>query len=251
MIKRRVKMKITPELLPLIEWWEKEGKQTLTFVAIAVAAVGAFYGYRSYNANKEASASKAFVSSQLVDDLEAANDAYGSTKAANAIKMKLAKSYFDQGKYSEAKAIYEALAKTPAAGFDEVGAIGIAACLEADGAYAEAAKCFDALQEEKPASFLALNAQLGAARCYALAGDKAKALSRLNAIKAANKGKEDIVARVDAALDLVNRLGKEAAQPVVAEEKKEEASPAADEKPAEKADASAAEKKDAAPAKAK
>ena len=73
----------------------------------------------------------------------------------------------------------------------------------------------------------------------------------MNAIKAANKGKEDIVARVDAALDLVNRLGKEAAQPVVAEEKKEEASPAAAEKPAEKADASAAEKKDAAPAKAK
>lgn len=242
-------MKITPELLPLIEWWEKEGKQTIIFVAIALVAVGAFYGYRSYSANKEASASKAFVTSQLVDDLEAANEAYGNTKAANVIKMKLAKSYFDQGKYSEAKAIYEELGKNPVSGFDEVGAIGIAACLEAEGSYAEAAKRLDALFEEKPASFLVLNAQIGAARCYALSGNKAKALSRLEPLKNANKGKEEVVARIDAAIDLVNRLGKEAAEAPVAAEDSKRATTA--ENPPVAANATNATNKAAVPAQAK
>ena len=34
-------LRTNPELLPLIEWWEKDGKETVIYLLVAAIAVGA------------------------------------------------------------------------------------------------------------------------------------------------------------------------------------------------------------------
>ena len=41
-------LKTNPELLPLIEWWEKEGKQTVIWLLVAAIAVGGWYGWKNH-----------------------------------------------------------------------------------------------------------------------------------------------------------------------------------------------------------
>ena len=36
-------LKNNPELIPLIEWWEKDGKQTVAMLAVAAVAFGGWY----------------------------------------------------------------------------------------------------------------------------------------------------------------------------------------------------------------
>ena len=45
-----IDLKKNPELIPVIEWWEKDGKQTLICVLVAVAAVAGWYGWKHHRA---------------------------------------------------------------------------------------------------------------------------------------------------------------------------------------------------------
>ena len=124
---------------------------------------------------------------------------------------------FDAGRYEEALAAYEALAADAPDGFADVPVVGRAQCLEAMSKFEEAQKAFDAFAEANPTNYLTLTAQLGAARCIAQSGDKKKALARIEAIRAANKGDEVASARIDAAESLIKRFEK--GKPVAAEAK--------------------------------
>ena len=125
-----------------------------------------------------------------------------------ALKIRLAKSYFDAGRYEESLAQYDELAKNPPDGFADIPAVGKAHCLEALGRFDEAAAAFDAFAEANPKSCLLLTAQLGAARSFAQAGDTKKALARLDALKTAKKDDEQDVARIDATIASVQRSEK-------------------------------------------
>ena len=70
----------------------------------------------------------------------------------------------------------------------------------------EAQKAFDDFASANPTNYLALTAQLGAARCIAQAGDKTKALARIDSIKAANKSDEVATARIEAVEDVIKRF---------------------------------------------
>jgi hypothetical protein len=67
------------------------------------------------------------------------------------------------------------------------------------------AKAFDDFVAANPKSFLKLTAQLGAARCVAAAGDKKKALERLDALKAECDKDELAQERIAATSALVKR----------------------------------------------
>ena len=199
-------LKNNPELLPLVEWWEKDGRQTLAIAAVALVAVGGWYGWKNYRESTANAASSALVGAYTTEELEDAVARFSSQPVGGALKIRLAKSYFDAGRYEEALAQYEAVESNPPDGFADVPVVGKAHCLEALGRHAEAAAAFDAFSEANPSNYLALTAQLGAARSYAQAGDSKKALARIDALKAANKGKEAEIARIEAAESAIKRL---------------------------------------------
>ncbi len=199
-------LKTNPEFLPIVEWWEKDGKSTVIWAVVIAIAVGGWYGWKSHRASVKADSSAALVETFTTEEIEDAVAAYSGEKSEGALKLKLAKSYFDSGKYEEAMAIYEELDGNAPEGFADIPVVGKAQCLEALGKFAEAQTAFDKFAEANGKSYLALTAQLGAARCIAEAGDKTKALARIDAIKAANQGEEISLARIEATEKCIRRF---------------------------------------------
>ena len=194
-----------PELYPLIEWWEKDGKSTVIWLLAAAIVVGGYYGWKNHKAAVKTAASEALVNAYTTEEIEDAASKFSGSATAGALKLRLAKSYFDAGRFEEALAQYEALDGKAPDGFADIPVVGKAQCLEALGKFAEAQKAFDAFAEANPKSYLALTAQLGAVRAYVQAGDKTKALARIDALKAANKGDELATARIEAVETAIKR----------------------------------------------
>ena len=204
-------LRTNPELLPLVEWWEKDGKSTVIWLLVAAIAVGGWYGWKNHKAAVKAAASDALVNAYTTEEIEDAASKFSGSATAGALKLRLAKSYFDAGRYEEALAQYEALEGNAPDGFADIPVVGKAQCLEALGKFDEAAKAFDAFAEASPKNYLTLTAQLGAARSFAQAGDKKKALARTDALKSANKDDELSKARIEATEQVIKRFGQKAA----------------------------------------
>ena len=212
--------KINPEFLPLIEWWEKDGKQYVAGLLIAAVALGGWYGWKHYRVASAESAAEAVASAFTTEELEDAVSRHSGSESAGVLRIRLAKSYFDAGRYEEALSAYEALEADAPDGFADIPAVGRAQCLEALSRFDEALKAFDAFAEANPSSYLALTAKLGAARCVAQSGDKAKALERIAALKSDASGDEMAKARIEAVEDAIKRYGAVAAAPAAADEAK-------------------------------
>jgi len=198
-------LKTNPEFLPLVEWWEKDGKQIVLTLVVLLAVFGGWKYWKSHQAAVKAAASDALVSAFTTEELEDAVTKYGDKTAGSALKLRLAKSYFDGGRYEEALSLYEALDGKVTEGFEDIPVVGKAQCLEALGKYDDAGKAFDAFAAAKSKNPFTLTAQLGAVRCICRAGDKTKALARLDALKTANKGDELSKMRIEATESLVKR----------------------------------------------
>ena len=205
-------LKKNPELYPLIEWWEKDGKSTVIWLLVAAIAVGGWYGWKNHKASVKAAASDALVNAYTTEELEDAVAKFAGSATEGALKLRLAKSYYDAGRYEEALAQYEALVGNTSAGFADIPVVGKGQCLEALGRFDEAQKAFDAFAEANEKSYLKLTAQLGSARAIAQQGDKKKALARIDALKAANKDDELATARIEATETAIKRYEKKAAE---------------------------------------
>jgi predicted negative regulator of RcsB-dependent stress response len=227
-------MKVNPEFLPVVEWWEKDGKQLVVYLTVAAIAVGGWYWWKNHTAAVKAAAQDALVSAYTTEELEDCVSKFAGSATEGALKLRLAKSYYDAGRYEEALAQYEALVGNAPDGFADIPEVGKAQCLEALGKFDEAAKAFDAFAEANPKSYLKLTAQLGAARSFAQAGDKKKALARLDALKAAVKDDALSSARVEATQTAVKRYEKKVAAAAAKLEPAKEAPAAKKDAPAKK-----------------
>ena len=219
-------LKKNPELYPLIEWWEKDGKSTVVWLLVAAIAVGGYYGWKNHRAAVKAAASDALVNAYTTEEIEEAASKFSGSATAGALKLRLAKSYFDAGRFEEALAQYESLDGKAPDGFADIPTVGKAQCLEALGKFVEAQKAFDAFAEANPKSYLTLTAQLGAARCLAQAGDKKAALARIETLKAANKEEGIEKARIEATESTIKRFEKKVEAPAAPAPKAEEKKPA-------------------------
>jgi len=186
----------------------QEIKGTLPWLLAAAVAVGGWYGWKNNTAERKAAASESLVNAFTVEEIEESVEKFGGTDAGGALRLRLAKKYFDGERFQDALDLYDKLAKNPPDGFADVPAVGRAQCLEALGKFAEAQKEFDAFAEKNPKSFLALTAKLGGARSLAEAGDKKAALDRLAALKETVKDDALAKMRVEATEDVVKRYAK-------------------------------------------
>lgn len=197
-------LKQYPEFIPVIEWWEKDGKKTVICLVAVLAVFAGYKGVKAHVASVKAAASDALVSAYTTEEMEKAVADFGGKTAGGVLKLRLAKSYYDAGNFEAALEQYEDAAKGELSGFEAIPVVGKAQCLEALGKTDEALAAFDAFAAENTNSYLTLTAQLGAARCLAAKGDKDGALQRLAALKETDD--ELAKARVEATETVVTRF---------------------------------------------
>lgn len=199
-------LKKYPEFIPVIDWWEKDGKKTVICLVAVLAVFGIYKSIQAKVASTKAAAAEAVTAAYTTEELENAVADFGSKDAGGALKLRLAKNYFDNAKYEEALAQYEDAEKSGIPGFEAIPVVGKAHCLEALGKTDDALAAFDAFVEANPAHYLTLTAQLGGVRCLAAKGDKDGALKRLETLKAAVADDELAKARIEATEALIKRI---------------------------------------------
>lgn len=198
-------LKNNPELIPLIEWWEKSGKQTMILLAAVLVVFGGYMLFQKRAATAKAEASAA-TQATTIEALEQAYGSYGDLDSGNLIGLKLAKKYFDEGRFDAAMAKYDELSGKELNGLELVPAVGKAFCLEGMKKFDEALAAFDKFVAEHPSTYLTLTAQIGAARVTAEKGDKEGALQRLAAIRESVKNDAVQTGRVEEAETLIKRM---------------------------------------------
>lgn len=203
-----MEMRIPDELLPVVEWWERDGKQTLAILAVAAVLVGCWFGVKGWRQARINAAGDALMNAESVEELEAAVASFGSSKSGPALRLRLAKAYYDARNYESASIAYGELQGNAPEGFEDLPYLGAAECLEALERYDEALKAFDAFVEERPASPFVFEARLGAVRVLAQSGDREGAQKRIAAMKDEFKDDTTATERLDAAEDLVKRWQK-------------------------------------------
>ncbi len=182
-----------------------EAKKCVPYVAAAIIVVAGYYGIRNYRAEQREKAAAALTESLTAEELEEAVANYGSGKSGAALKIKLAKKYFDTARYEEALALYEELDGKAGAAFDAIPVVGKAQTLEALARTDEALKIYEEFAAANPDNYLALTAKLGVVRCVAK-GDKAAGQAKLAELKESVKDDEASLARVEALEEVINRL---------------------------------------------
>jgi len=193
------------ELLPVYDWWKTNGSQFLvTLVTAGILFLGA-WAFMQYRQQKISKSNAELVQATSLEDLEVVVAKYGSTKAGNAARLRLAKAYFDAANYEEALNAYTVcLKKGPPAGFSGVASIGRAYALEALNRLDEALAAYEASDKESDGYFLQPLAKMGIARIYALQGkkeDAKKLLENLKAQKTGNATWEMAIANLEGVVD--------------------------------------------------
>ena len=65
-------VKKTPELLPVWDWWVKDGRSTVTWLLVAGVCVAGWYAFKNWQAGRTAAANTALVNAFTADELEEA-----------------------------------------------------------------------------------------------------------------------------------------------------------------------------------
>ena len=99
-------VKKTPELLPVWDWWVKDGRSTVTWLLVAGVCVAGWYAFKNWQAGRAAAANTALVNAFTADELEEAVAKFGGSATGSALKLRLAKSYLDGERWEEAEKVY-------------------------------------------------------------------------------------------------------------------------------------------------
>jgi len=177
------------EMLPLYDWWKANGSQFLVTVAAAAVLIGGAFAFKQYRAAKIAGANQELLKASSLEELESVVAKYGSTKAGNAARLRLAKAYYDASKYDEALNTYDdCIRKGAPIGFGEIAALGRAHALEGLNRLDEALAAFQDFDKANEGHNMQPMAKMGIARIYTLQGKKDEAKKLLENLKAQKTG---------------------------------------------------------------
>lgn len=179
---------IPEELLPVIDWFQENGKSFLIqLVIILIVFFGAF-AFKQHYANKTQAASASILAANDVPGLEELNGKFGNTKAGALIRLRLARAYYEFGDFDLSASAFKDFAKSKDKhALAPEARLGYAASLEAQQKFSEAIDAYNSVNAShgSPADFAA---NFGIARCTAANGDKSTALNSLDFLLAENKG---------------------------------------------------------------
>lgn len=144
----------------------KQGKPIAVGLCIALAVTMSVVLYRNRTRAKVQQASHMLSSARTVQDLEAITMQHPSSAVAPLAMIKLAKAYYNAGKYDMALDKYiEFKLKFPDHQMAAAAELGRIHCLEAGGRLGEAYEAFTAFWADHPDDFLTSQAVFGRARC--------------------------------------------------------------------------------------
>ncbi len=193
------------EMLPLYDWWKANGSQFLITVAAAAVLIGGAIAFKQYRAAKIAGANQELLKASSLEELETVVAKYGSTKAGNAARLRLAKAYYDASKYDEALTAYDdCIRKGAPNGFAEIAALGRAHALEGLNRLDEALAAYQDFDRASDGHCMQPYAKMGVARIYTLQGKKDEAkklLENLKAQKTGNSAWEMVIANLEGVVD--------------------------------------------------
>ncbi|MEI7945170.1 MAG: tetratricopeptide repeat protein [bacterium] len=176
------------EFIPLYDWWKTNGRQFIIQAAIVVILVGSVMGGKYYYKSSIAAANKELLKANTTEELESLVNHYSNWKVGHTARLRLAKNYYDTGKYEDALAMYDiCVSKGKPSGFVEVAVMGRAMCFEAlatDKRLEEAMAAYTGFEKANPTHFLVMQAQMGQARVLTLQGKKDEAKKLLETLKA-------------------------------------------------------------------
>lgn len=173
-------VKKSPELLPVWDWWVREGRSTVTLLLVGAICVAGWYLFKNWRADRVAAANNALMNAFTTDELEEATVKFGGSSTGPALKLRLGKSYLDAERWEEAEKTYSGYiaAATKDDPFASLAMLGRAYALEGGRKFDEAEKEFSLLAADTNLPVNA-TAKLGVARCMALKGDKDGAIKML------------------------------------------------------------------------
>ena len=179
------------------ETYKKQISIGITAFVVVVIALVVFFKNRADN-NERAFTALAAIHQvydsgqfqQAIDGVPAQNlaglksivDNYGGTKGGDLAEFYLADSYFQLGKYAEALESFESCSSSEEL-VEASRLAGIAACHEALGQFADAGSYFEKAAGDELTEGTAAEHLNNAARNYALAGDKERAVEILKRLK--------------------------------------------------------------------
>ena len=169
------------ELLPVYDWYKSKGKDHILAAAIVLVVVIVVLAIVKYRDNVNAEASYALMGAEGVESFEGLNAKYTRTAVAPVISLRLAKAYYDAGRYADAAETYGAFArKNRKHILAPQGLLGQATALEADASLESGAGNSDGATDklsqardiyaklaEDPNAPVYAEAMMGQARCLA------------------------------------------------------------------------------------
>lgn len=227
-------MNTPEELIPVIDWWQKEGKKTVAMCVVAGLVGLAVYMWfrREHTRDVEASAYAYGNQNCTMEELLKAADDYKDCDTAGMIKLRIAKMYEADGDYNKALEVYTVLVdeKSVPAVCASAPELGVARCNEALYKWAEAKAAYDSVAgSDQASSTSAFNAKVGSARCLAFSGGRDEALKILEEMKSSCAGEQMLIGVLDRNIDVVKRWQKreKPVPAIVAAPQSEVAKPAA------------------------
>jgi tetratricopeptide (TPR) repeat protein len=177
------------EVQEVLGFLKRYGKLIGTGVLAAVLTAIGTRVYAHHKATRMAEAEQMLISAQTPQDLEEVVNKYSSTPTAPVALLDLAKTYFNQGETSQARAQYELfLKKYKKNEMRPIAQMGLAYCTEADGDFRAAAEQFAEFASKNSTSYLHPVAVLSIARCREQAGQITEARIVLEDFLAENDG---------------------------------------------------------------
>ncbi len=200
-------MNTPDELIPLADWWKKNGKKYLAMALVAgVAALGVYlWMSKERRLDAEAAVFACGAGNYQTQDLEDAVQKYADRDVSPLIKLRLAAKYVEVEDFTKALEVYTALVneKSVPEALLFAPEYGVACCQESLYNWAEAKKAYDVIAEGS-ASAYTFDAKLGSARCYALVEGVTNKVEKLEALKK-DYGKDSLaVMRIEKTIEAVN-----------------------------------------------
>lgn len=176
------------EFIPAWQWFEQNGSQVLVTLLLAAIVGGGIAFYLHSRSARADRATEQLSSADSIDALEAAVKQGGDAPAAVAAQLRLAKAYYDGGKYDDALNTYDLfIKKHERHPLVDVALLGRGFALASLNRTGDALEVFRLFQKEMPDHYLIPQAIIGEACCLAASGKKPEAKARLEELRASHR----------------------------------------------------------------